>query len=92
MAHTVHMNHPIRTGTAQRLGLRAPEMPGRLGFRRDLTGAQRTEIERAWLLHPGDVPIAAGRVVTRAMVDGVPFRDGGVITAAEARRGPRRGR
>lgn len=51
------VNTPIRTHTAQRLGLRPPEMPGRLDFRRDLTGEQRTEIERAWLLHRDVLPV-----------------------------------
>lgn len=63
MAHTVHMDHTIRPGTARRLSLRAPEMPGRLDFRRDLTGAQRTQIERAWLLHKGDWRMPANRSI-----------------------------
>lgn len=93
MAHTVHMNQSIRPGTARRLGLNPPPVPyGPHWNTSHRTAEQRTQIERAWLLHSGDVPIAAGRVITRAMVDGVPFRDGGIITAAGVRRGRRRSR
>ncbi len=61
VTHTVHMNQPIRTGTARRLGIRRPR----------------------W---------TAGAVITRPMLDAASFRDGGIITAAEARRAQRRNR
>lgn len=58
MTHTVYMDFPIRPGTARRLGLRAPTLRPDfvLEFPQHLTAEQRTEIERAWLLHRGEWP------------------------------------
>lgn len=93
MTHTVHMNQSIRPGTARRLGLNPPPVSyGPHWNTSHRTAEQRTAIERAWLLHRGDLPVTAGSVVTRPMVDGVPFRDGGIITAVKARRAQRRNR
>jgi len=57
VTHTGRMSTPIRPGTARRLGLRPPPMPVGPAFAaRQLTGEQRTAIERAWLLHDDGIP------------------------------------